>query len=229
MIQRLYHIRFELFLFTQVTILFGALFVPVGVFENVIAPLLFLINLLTGLLLVSKNRGLLIFCVLLLVISSGIFGVDNLNARHSKVYLITRIVCYFLFYTLVALQIIKDIWRSEMVNKAVIFGLISGYISLGLIGSFLFMFVAWIEPGSFTGGLLEQSAMMGQELFEQLLYFSFITLMTIGYGDITPATTLGQKATLVVGLMGQFYLVIITAVVVGKYIANSKSNTPSKE
>jgi len=224
-IDRLYHIRFELFLFTQVTILFGALLVPIGVFENIIAPILFFINLITGLLLVSKNKFLLLFCVLLLLVSSGLFGVDNLNPKHSKVYLITRIACYFLFYTLVALQIIKDIWRSERVNKAVIFGLISGYISLGLIGSFLFMFVEWLEPGSFAGGLLEQSAIMGQELFEQLLYFSFITLMTIGYGDITPVTTLAQKATLVVGLIGQFYLVIITAVVVGKYIANSRSNS----
>jgi hypothetical protein len=56
------------------------------------------------------------------------------------------------------------------------------------------------------------------EKSDSLLYFSFITLMTIGYGEILPATATAQKASILLGLMGQFYLVIITAVVVGKYM-----------
>ena len=59
-------------------------------------------------------------------------------------------------------------------------------------------------------------------LTDKLMYFSFITLMTIGYGDILPVTSLAQKATMFVGLIGQFYLVIITAVVVEKYISHNK-------
>jgi len=53
------------------------------------------------------------------------------------------------------------------------------------------------------------------------MYFSYITLMTIGYGEITPLTPLAQKATILIGLAGQFYLVIITATIVGKYINQS--------
>ncbi|WP_296314158.1 ion channel [Winogradskyella sp. UBA3174] len=45
-----------------------------------------------------------------------------------------------------------------------------------------------------------------------------MTLMTIGYGDILPVTPIAQKASIFIGLIGQFYLVILTAIVVSKYI-----------
>ncbi|MEO1011510.1 MAG: potassium channel family protein, partial [Bacteroidota bacterium] len=72
-------------------------------------------------------------------------------------------------------------------------------------------------PGSFQGILLEVGA-SPEMLTGQLMYFSFITLLTIGYGDIAPITELAQKAAILIGLMGQFYLVIIMAVVVGKFV-----------
>ena len=45
--------------------------------------------------------------------------------------------------------------------------------------------------------------------------------MTIGYGEITPVTLLAQKATILIGLLGQFYLVIITAIIVGKFLTQN--------
>jgi voltage-gated potassium channel len=48
--------------------------------------------------------------------------------------------------------------------------------------------------------------------------------MTIGYGDISPITPIAQKATIFIGLIGQFYLVVLTAIVVGKYINQKSTN-----
>ena len=56
------------------------------------------------------------------------------------------------------------------------------------------------------------------------MYYSYITLMTIGYGDILPITPIAQKAAIFIGLIGQFYLVVLTAIVVGKYINQSSKN-----
>jgi hypothetical protein len=53
---------------------------------------------------------------------------------------------------------------------------------------------------------------------EELLYFSYITILSIGYGDIYPMTDMARKATVLFGMIGQFYLVIVTAVVIEKYI-----------
>lgn len=126
---------------------------------------------------------------------------------------------YFLFYGFVATQLIKQVWLAKIVDRNVIFGLISGYISLGLIGFFICLAIEISNPGSFEG--LKVMVSNTDALTEQLMYFSYITLLTIGYGDILPVTTLAQKATILIGLMGQMYLVVITAIVVGKYINQS--------
>ena len=57
-----------------------------------------------------------------------------------------------------------------------------------------------------------------------IIYYSYITLVTIGYGEIIPVTPIAQKSAILIGLLGQIYVVIVTALVVGKYIGH-KSRT----
>ena len=66
---------------------------------------------------------------------------------------------------------------------------------------------------------ITDSNTIDNNLIDRLMYFSYIILMTIGYGEIIPLTTLAQKAIILIGLIGQFYLVILTAFVVGKYFS----------
>lgn len=61
MLKRLYPYRFEIFFFSQIAILFGSLLVPLNLFENIASPILFQINLLAGILLISKKRKLMFF------------------------------------------------------------------------------------------------------------------------------------------------------------------------
>jgi len=211
--ERWYHNRFELFLSSQVAILFGSLVIPNTVYENFFDPLLFLVNLLAGVLLLSKRPRLMWFSLLMLILSAVVLVISEGLGRLLHELGFIRMTIYFIFYLLVTFEIIKQVWYSKRVNKNVIFGLISGYISLGLIGFFICMTIEMVYPNSFQGSLIGSGAAV-----EQLMYFSFITLMTIGYRDILPVTPLAQKATILIGLIGQFYLVIITAVVVGKYI-----------
>ena len=237
MFEKLYHFRFELFLSSQVAILFGSLLVPPVIFESYLEPILFLVNLFAGVILISKNPILMWFCIGLLTLNTVLFGIsttlgnesrgisllprDSLPSVESRGISLLRLSGYFLFYIVVTIQIIKQVWFAKWVNKNVIFGLTSGYISLGLIGFFIFLTIELVMPGSFQGGVLGiQGA--NELLTDELMYFSYITLMTIGYGDILPSTVLAQKATMFVGLIGQFYLVIITAVVVEKYISHNK-------
>ncbi|MGB5458975.1 MAG: potassium channel family protein, partial [Eudoraea sp.] len=113
----------------------------------------------------------------------------------------------------------SQVWKSKKVTRGVIFGLMSGYISLGLVGFFICMSVEIIEPDSFSGLVTQQLNNEGNR--DDLMYFSFITLLTIGYGDILPVSQLARNASVIIGLLGQFYLVIVTAVVVEKYIRHS--------
>lgn len=212
--EKIYKYRFGLFLMSQLVILFGSLLIPAGNIESIILSLFFIINVIAAIILVSKNRLLVIIFIglFLFMIVNFAFNLEAISRTFSYI----KLVGYFLFYGIVTIQIIKQVWEATVVNRNVIFGLISGYISLGLIGFFIFMTIELINPNSFEGfrNLTEHA----DALTEQVMYFSYITLLTIGYGDILPVTSLAQKATILIGLMGQIYLVVLTAIVVGKYI-----------
>ncbi|MCD2257795.1 ion channel [Psychroserpens luteolus] len=224
MIKDLYKHRFEIFFATQLFILFGSLLFPSEFFENVLTPILFLVNTIAGIFLVSKKRKLMWFLIILFGISLVVFGSSMMNRQTEfQENFLIRLSVYFIFYIIVAHQIILQIWKAKRVNNLVVIGLMCGYISLGFIAFFLFTTIEIVEPNSFKGIVIDSTnASMG---LDSIMYYSYITLMTIGYGDIVPVSPLAQKASLITGLMGQFYLVIVTAIVVGKYIQhNAKSD-----
>ncbi len=216
MFKKLYTYRFEFFFFSQIAILFGSLIIPEELFENIVSPVLFEINLLAGILLVSKKEKLMWFLTVLLIISAFIFGTNLMENKNQGFLNFLRMITYFLFYIIVTYEIISQVWRVKVVNTNVIFGLISGYIALGLIGFFICISIEMAHPNSFEGILASTT------LTDSLMYYSYVTLLTIGYGDILPVTQLAQKAAILIGLVGQIYLVIITAIVVGKYINQTK-------
>jgi hypothetical protein len=117
---------------------------------------------------------------------------------------------------MVTKEVISQVWRSKKVDETVILGLISGYICLGMLGFFMCMSIELLEPNSFSGiTQLDEHPQMARQ---NLLYYSYITILTIGYGDIVPTSALAKNASLLIGLLGQFYMVIITAIVVGKFL-----------
>lgn len=216
MVEKLYKNRFVIFFVSQLAILFGSLIFPTDFFESTLVPALFLINIASGILMISKTRFLFWLYTSLLLISFVVFGLDIVQRNTIESNFGIRLVVYFIFYASVSISIIKQVWRAKKVNKNVIIGLMTGYISLGFIAFFMFSSIELYMPNSFSG-ITTQGIDLADKL-DSLLYYGYITMLTIGYGDITPITPIAQKAAILVGLMGQFYTVIITAVVVEKYI-----------
>ena len=216
MMKKLYKNRFIIFFSSQLAILFGSLIFPAEFFESVLVPVLFLINITSGILMISKSKILLWLYTSLLLISLIVFGMDIVQRNEMEDNFGVRLLVYFIFYASVTVSIIKQIWKAKNVNKNVIIGLISGYISLGFIAFFMFSSIELYHSGSFSGITTQGVALVDK--LDALLYYGYITMLTIGFGDIVPITPIAQKATVLVGLMGQFYTVIITAVIVEKYI-----------
>ncbi len=212
------HYKFEIFLFALCFNLFGSLVFTDTLYSTYLFPIGVLLNIVAGINLISNNKVRVLFGVLF-VLSACSFGYSMFQDENLDVDYV-RFVLYFLFYVVIAFEIIKQILKAKEMNKNVIIGVISGYISLGLVGFFIFATVELIEPGSFSGILIASDGI--DQKIDSLLYYSFITLMTIGYGEIIPVTAVAQKAAILVGLIGQFYMVIITAFVIGKYIQNNK-------
>lgn len=214
--------RFIIFLGSLMAVLFGSLIIPPRLQELVFGPLFFIINIVAGILLIAEKKGQrqVFISMLILTLLSYIFA--WLFQPEAANFTYFRFIILFLFYAMVTLEIISQVWRSKYVNQTVILGLISGYICLGLLGFFICTAIELIAPGSFNG--LVSREVNPAANTEGLIYYSYITLLTIGYGDIAPVTRVARSASMLIGLLGQFYVVIITAIVVGKFISQRNND-----
>ncbi|MBG7629104.1 MAG: two pore domain potassium channel family protein [Bacteroidetes bacterium] len=218
MLEKLFPYRFELFFISLTTILFGGVFFPSQIFHTIIDPVFFIVNILSGIVMLSKTKKLKrLFLFILVILCYLLYRIHITNGKQDS-YEFIRLAIYFVFYVIVIGELIKQVWNAKIVSKNVIIGLMSGYICLGLVCFFIFLTIEMLHPGSFSGINLDDSTIKGSD---SLLYYSYITMLSIGYGEITPITVASQKAAILTGLLGQFYLVILTATIVGKYIAQT--------
>jgi hypothetical protein len=180
--------------------------------------ILFLVNIISGMVLISKKKLFKKFFIAIFSAMFILFVLNLIKGGEREGLSFIRFGVYFLFYISVTIEIITQVWNAKTVNKNVIVGLMSGYVSIGLLAFFVFSSIELSTPNSFNGLLIDGTEFSSK--IDALLYYSYITVLTIGFGDIVPVTAIAQKATVFIGLCGQFYIVIITAVVVQKFMQN---------
>jgi hypothetical protein len=90
------------------------------------------------------------------------------------------------------------------------------YLLLGITGSLLLSLVYFLEPNAFN-------ASYKLDVPADLIYFSFVTLTSLGYGDITPAMAVSKSLSIFLSFSGQIYIAMIVSMLVGKYL-NSKTS-----
>jgi len=201
---------------TQLSVLFGSLIFPSNIYDIFISPILNFANILAGLILLYKKKRLLklIGVLLLLVLISFTANiVEQENIRNMN---FLRLFVFFTFHFVVIRELISQIWKTKIINENTILGLICGLVSLGFLGFFMFMFAEFFHPGSFN------MPNYGISKMQNLLYFSYVTLFTIGYGEIVPVTDLAQKIVILIGLTGQLYMLVLVGIILGKYIGQKE-------
>ncbi len=130
---------------------------------------------------------------------------------------------FFCFNVFIAVFMIRHIFRSKHVTGTIIINSINGYLLIGLLGAVLLAMAEIVQKHFFqidTGAINFAGATATG--FHDFMYFSFVTLTTLGYGDITPVSSLAKSITLIIAVTGQLYLTILIAMLVGKFL--SKSN-----
>ncbi len=173
-----------------------------------------LLTMATGVWSVRTERQLFILGVVLtvciLLVSLVGFFQDSPGLTMVHVLLLLG------FFLLTIWLAIKQVLFSGQVDGNAIVGAICIYLLLGMIWALLFMLVEEVAPGSFKGLAVEG----GSANFMDLVYFSFISLTTMGYGDITPALPLARYLSFMEGVVGQFYVAILVASLVGVRVSN---------
>ena len=115
----------------------------------------------------------------------------------------------FIYFILIFLELIKQIFNSKQITINVILGAFTGYIMIGIIGYYVFRIIFLLDPSSFA---------IPTHLFQELFYYTFITLTTIGYGDIAPLSEAARNFAILLGLVGQFYNTVLIAIIIGKFL-----------
>lgn len=118
----------------------------------------------------------------------------------------------------------KRVFYPHEYNTNTIFGSVCVYLLLGFFFSLIYGIIEHCHPESFQGfyssTVNTTQTLSLSEMFQNFLYFSFVTQTTLGYGDIVPQTHLTQNIAITQAIMGQFYIAILVAGLIGKTLRN---------
>lgn len=123
-----------------------------------------------------------------------------------------------LFFAYTAWLILAAVLRATEVSWEVISAAVVVYMFMGLIWAGLYSTLELLSPGSFT-----MAKVTTGPTSQQFAYFSFTTLTTLGYGDIAPVSGAARAFATLEAMVGQIYLTVLIARLVGTHIAQSSS------
>lgn len=213
--------------------------VPDGpIIRRAMSAVLFIV-MLSGLNAISNNRRELIIGVCLalpaVVINWAGLGLEAFGLFVASEFL------YLAFFAYLAILILRWTLQQHEVDTETIYGAVSVYLLMALVWGLAYFAIALTDPGSFhfpdedgLGGIQAARAAPAVERTSPtvvdwkgvsnsaqgtMMYFSFVTLTTLGYGDIYPASDATRILAMLEATLGQLYLVILVARLVGLYTA----------
>jgi hypothetical protein len=123
-----------------------------------------------------------------------------------------------LMYMYIVVLLLKALLARKSVTTDMIYCAISIYLLIGIMWAGIFAVVETMAPGSFASP-------SGSVDF---IYFSFVTLTTVGYGDVAPLTVLSKRLAVFEAGMGGVYMAIIVALIVGRYLTPAGGDDASR-
>jgi hypothetical protein len=110
--------------------------------------------------------------------------------------------------------IFKSIFNTKSININTLMAAISGYLLIGIgFGQIVHVF----ESFNATSFSFKEAASMHESY-----YYSFVTMSTLGYGDVVPLTVRAKGLAILITLTGQFYMAVVIGIIIGKFIAGPK-------
>src|SRR6516164_10374003 len=150
-------------------------------------------------------------------------GGHALPGEASAAVLLAGHLCEVLFLFGASALIVRSLFSAPTLTFDSILGAVCGYLFLGLGWAVLYALVEGFRPGSFAiSPKLVAGGEVARPLPHVLTYFSFVTLTTVGYGDISPVSPATRTLACMEAVTGQFYLAVIVAGLVSVLAAKDK-------
>ena len=179
--------------------------------------------LLTGALSLKGNRSRFIvaiaFALIVLLLVAGSMALDHAGFSYAHLFIM---LCFFGWITWLAT---RQVLFTGAIDSNKIVGAFCIYMLLGLIWAIFYLLIAQTMPGAFNG--LPQAPWLDN--FGTALYFSFVTITTLGYGDISPALPLPRFLVYMEAIVGVFYMAILVASLIGVRVSNREAARNQEE
>jgi voltage-gated potassium channel len=210
--------RFEFLLAALLLVLFDRAFVTdEAIYTGIVWPVnMILLGLASWSIFREKIawirwlRTLLFLLSVLIPLAFGIIAQYNILIEMS-------FLVYVVYYSIIFSEVLRQIFQRSEATVSVILGSISGFLLMIVIAQFAFLQLEFSQPGAFNG--LEQGSI--PSLYNQLSYFSMVTMATVGYGDIAPKSETARLVTMFFTIAAQFYMVALVGIIVSRFSART--------
>jgi hypothetical protein len=132
----------------------------------------------------------------------------------NNILLTIGYICGLIVFAFAVISILKYIFTQETASRQTISAAVSVYLLIALMWSFIYRLIENLYPGSFA---VAHDQLKGAENI--YVYFSLVTITTLGYGDITPVGSQAVALSVLEAITGQIYLVVVVAWFVGLYVS----------
>jgi voltage-gated potassium channel len=174
---------------------------------------------ISGFMIMEKKRWIIVYLVIAAFIMQWVSGVLDLK--------IVEIVSRFLnllFFLIVIFSLIREMATAKVVTARVIMASISGYLLMGIIYSGLIVFIIQRDPLAFNFPVLRDGTGDPTAYFSESMYYGFVTLATLGYGDIVPLKPYSRSLATLITVSGQLYVATIIGILIGKFAASDPAH-----
>lgn len=221
--------RFEILL-TVTFLSFGAFPFFRGIYgERVLLHVLMTLVCLAALFAIFDKRKLRLAALLLAAPTFVGIWTDYSRLGMTPPMIVAAHVASAIFMSFCVIAILRTAFAQAVVSADSVYGAFCGYILIGLAFGHLYVAIETLTPGSITGLSSNRLPNEGTERLRfELTYFSFATLATVGYGDMTPVGDGARGMAMVEAVIGQFYLAVLVAELIGKRVSQMLSGPPSE-
>ncbi|MEW6360208.1 MAG: potassium channel family protein [Planctomycetota bacterium] len=167
---------------------------------------------------VSRQRRIRLIALILAVPPFVTTGVST--ASDNAMLLAANSILLALFFGFIACLVLRDVLTAHHVTGDKIVGAICVYLLMGIIWALLYSLIDILHPGSLQMAQ-DASELPARIRFATIMYYSFVTLSTVGYGDIVPAAPITQTLAWMEAVTGQLYIAVLIARLVAIHITET--------
>ena len=135
----------------------------------------------------------------------------------SEVCFIFNVLFTIGFLGVCTASILYDVILHAKVTVETLRGVVCAYFLIAFLFAYVYYLIEFLIPGSFHLISRDITFVTYSRNLSEMMYFSFVTLLTIGFGDITPKGDISQTMVIIEGIIGQFYIAILVARIVSVY------------